>query len=128
MTERKAIQTDHAPAALGPYSQALAAGNMLFVSGQLGIRPGQSKPVEGGTAAQARQALENIMAILMQANMSMRDVVQVQVFLADIGDFAQLNEVYRTFFQEPYPARAAFQVGALPGGAAVEIMVTAMKA
>ncbi len=85
------------------------------------------KLVDGGTAAQAKQALENVMAILMKANMSMRDVVQVQVFLADIADFAVVNEVYKTFFKEPYPARAAIGVGALPAGGKVEILVTAIK-
>jgi 2-iminobutanoate/2-iminopropanoate deaminase len=127
MTERKAIETDEAPAALGAYSQGLLAGNTLYVSGQLGIDPATGKLVEGGTAAQARQALENVMAILLKANMSMRDAVQVQVFLGDMGDFKAFNEVYKTFFKEPYPARAVVQVGPLPAGGAVEILVTAVK-
>ena len=83
--------------------------------------------VEGGTAEQAKQALKNIMAILMEENMSMHNVVQVQVFLADIADFAAVNEVYKSFFSEPYPARAAIQAGALPAGGSVEILVTAVK-
>ena len=127
MTQRKAIQTDKAPAAMGPYSQALLVGNTLYISGQLGIDPATGKLVEGGTAEQAEQALKNIMAILMEANMSMHNVVQVQVFLADIADFAAVNEVYKTFFAEPYPARAAIQAAALPAGASVEILVTAVK-
>ena len=127
MMERKVIQTDKAPAAIGPYSQGLLVGNILYISGQLGIDPATGKLVEGDTAAQARQALENVMAILMKANMSMRDVVQVQVFLADIADFATVNEVYKTYFQEPYPARAAIQAGALPAGGKVEILATAVK-
>jgi 2-iminobutanoate/2-iminopropanoate deaminase len=127
MTQRKAILTDKAPAALGPYSQALLAGNTLYISGQLGLDPATGKLADGGTAAQARQAMENIMAILMDQNMSMHDVVQVQVFLTDIADFAAVNEVYKTFFSEPYPARAAVQVAALPAGASVEILATAMK-
>ena len=127
MTERKVILTDTAPAAIGPYSQAMLVGNALYISGQLGIDPATGKLVEGGTAAQAKQALENVMAILMKANMSMRDVVQVQVFLADIADFKAVNEVYKTFFQEPYPARAAIQAGALPASGLVEILVTAVK-
>jgi 2-iminobutanoate/2-iminopropanoate deaminase len=127
MTQRKAIQTDKAPAALGPYSQALLAGNTLYISGQLGIDPATGKLVEGGTTAEGEQALKNIMAILMEQNMSMHDVVQVQVFLTDIADFAAVNEVYKTFFSEPYPARAAVQVAALPAGASVEILATAMK-
>lgn len=127
MTERKAIQTDKAPAAIGPYSQALLVGNTLYISGQLGIDPATGKLVEGDTATQAKQALENIMAILMEENMSMHNVVQVQVFLADIADFAAVNEIYKAYFAQPYPARAAIQAGALPAGASVEILVTAIK-
>ena len=127
MSERNVIQTDKAPAAIGPYSQGILAGSTLYISGQLGIDPTTGKLVEDGTSAQAKQALENVMAILMKANMSMRDVVQVQVFLADIADFATVNEVYKTYFHEPYPARAAIQVGALPAGGKVEILVTAVK-
>ena len=127
MTQRKAIQTDKAPAAIGPYSQALLVGETLYISGQLGIDPATGKLVGGDTAAQAKQALKNIMTILMEENMSMHNVAQVQVFLADIADFSAVNEVYKTFFSEPYPARAAIQAGALPAGASVEILVTAVK-
>ena len=127
MTERKAIQTDKAPAAIGPYSQALQVGDTLYISGQLGIDPVTGKRVDGDTAAQAEQALKNIMAILMEENMSMHNVAQVQVFLAEIADFAAVNEVYKSFFSEPYPARAAIQAGALPAGGSVEILVTAVK-
>jgi 2-iminobutanoate/2-iminopropanoate deaminase len=127
MTERKAIQTDNAPGAIGPYSQALLVGKTLYISGQLGIDPATGQLVEGGAAAQARQALNNIMAILVEQNMNMHEVVQVQVFLTDIGDFKAVNEVYQTFFAEPYPARAAVQVAALPAGASVEILATAVK-
>ena len=127
MTERKAVQTDAAPKAIGPYSQALLVGNTLYISGQLGIDPATGKLVDGDTAAQAEQALKNIMAILMEENMSMHNVAQVQVFLADIADFAAVNEVYKSFFSEPYPARAAIQAGALPAGGNVEILVTAIK-
>jgi 2-iminobutanoate/2-iminopropanoate deaminase len=127
MAERKAVHTDKAPAAIGPYSQAMLVGNTLYLSGQLGMDPATGKLVEGDTAAQAKQALNNIMAILVEANMNIHDIVQVQVFLADIGDFAAVNEVYKTFFAEPYPARAAIQAGALPAGASVEILATAIK-
>ena len=127
MTQRKVIQTDAAPAAIGPYSQALLVGHTLYISGQLGIDPATGKLVEGGTAAEARQALENVMAILVKANMSMQNVVQVQVFLADIADFGAVNEVYTQYFSEPYPARAAIQAGALPAGGKVEILVTAVQ-
>lgn len=127
MKERKVIQTDEAPAAIGPYSQGLLAGHTLYISGQLGIDPATGKLAEGGVATQTQQALENVMAILKKANMSLRDVVQVQVFLADIADFAAVNNVYKSYFQDPYPARAAVQVAALPAGGAVEILVTAVK-
>jgi 2-iminobutanoate/2-iminopropanoate deaminase len=127
MAVRKTIQTDKAPKAVGPYSQALQVGDTLYVSGQLGIDPATGKLVEGGTPAQTRQALLNVQAILTAAGFSMKDAVQVQVFLADIEDFAQVNEVYKTFFTEPYPARAAFAVAALPAGGRVEIMVTAHR-
>ncbi|MCE5184590.1 MAG: Rid family detoxifying hydrolase [Planctomycetaceae bacterium] len=126
MNERKVIQTGKAPKAIGPYSQALLAGNMLYISGQLGIDPATGKLVEGGTAEQARQALKNVMAILMEANGNLHDVVQVQVFLTDIADFAAVNEVYKSFFSEPYPARAAVQAAALPAGAKVEILAVAV--
>jgi 2-iminobutanoate/2-iminopropanoate deaminase len=126
MADKKVITTEKAPKAIGPYSQAIQAGNMLYVSGQLGIDPLTGKMVEGGVSAQARQALVNVMAILMAANMSLRDAVQVQVFLTDIADFAAVNEVYKEFFAEPYPARAAFAVKALPAGGLVEVLVTAV--
>lgn len=122
-----AIHTDSAPKALGPYSQALLAANTLYISGQLGIDPASGKLVEGGTAQQARQALANIRAILEAADMDMGNVVQVQVFLTDIADFAAVNEVYKSCFKEPYPARAAFQAAALPAGAKVEILAVAVK-
>lgn len=126
MTERNAIHTDKAPAALGPYSQALKVGSTLYISGQLGIDPATGKLVAGDTAAQAEQALKNIIAILVEANMNTRHVVHVQVFLADIADFTAVNQVYKTCFSEPYPARAAFQVAGLPAGAKVEILATAV--
>ena len=97
MATRKIIQTDKAPKAIGPYSQALQIGDMLYVSGQLGMDPATGKLVES-TADQAKQALTNIQAILSEAGFEMKDIVQVQVFLADIADFAQVNEVYKTFF------------------------------
>lgn len=128
MTQRKAIQTDKAPKAIGPYSQALMVGNTLYISGQLGVDPATGKLVPGGTAKQTKQALNNVMAILMESNMSMHNVAQVQVFLANIADFAAVNEIYKTFFSEPYPARAAIQAAALPAGASVEILVTAAQA
>jgi len=124
---RKAIQTDQAPEAIGPYSQAIQIGNALYLSGQLGIDPATGKLVDGGVIAQAKQALSNVQAICKAAGFSLADVVQVQVFLANIADFKAVNEVYKEFFKEPYPARAAFGVGALPVGGAVEILTVAAK-
>jgi len=123
----KNIQTDKAPAAIGAYSQAFLAGDTLYVSGQLGIEPGSGQIVEGGISAQTKQALANIKAILLAAGFCVGDVVSMQVFLAEINDFAEMNEVYGAFFEEPYPARAVVAVSGLPKGAAVEIMATAVK-
>lgn len=124
---RKPITASNAPAAIGPYSQAVLAGNTLYLSGQLGIDPATGKLVDGGAAAQARQALRNIGAILAAADFQVADVAFVQIFLTDIADFAAVNEVYKTVFQPPYPARAAVAVAALPAGAAVEILAVAVK-
>ena len=120
------IQTDAAPAAIGPNSQAVRAGNTLYLSGQLGIDPSTGKLAEGGVVQQAEQAFKNITAILDAAGLNRADIVQVQVFLTNIGDFAAVNEVYKHYFSPPYPARAAVAVAALPAGAAVEILVTAI--
>ncbi len=127
MSTRKAIQTKNAPAAIGPYSQGLQVGNTLYISGQLGIDPATGEIVDGRIGAETSQALENVKAILCEAGFSLADVVQAQVFLADIKDFAEMNEVYGSFFAEPYPARAAFEVAQLPKNGKVEIMITAAK-
>jgi 2-iminobutanoate/2-iminopropanoate deaminase len=124
---RKAINTDSAPAAIGPYSQAIQAGNILYLSGQLGIDPVTGKLVEGGVTSQATQALKNVQAILAAAGFTVTDVVQVQVFLTNISDFSAVNAIYKDFFKEPYPARAAFAVAALPAGGTVEILAVAVK-
>ncbi|HOM61101.1 MAG TPA: RidA family protein [Anaerohalosphaeraceae bacterium] len=124
---RKAISTEKAPRSLGPYSQAIQVGQTLYLSGQLGIEPSSGKLAEGGTAAQARQALLNIQALVSAAGFSMQEIVQVQIFLADMNDFTAVNEVYRTFFQEPFPARAAVQVSGLPSGGRIEILAVAQK-
>lgn len=125
MTNKKEIKTEKAPKALGPYSQAVLVGSRLYISGQLGIDPKAGKIIEGTTAGQARQSLENIKGILEAAGFGLNDVVQVQVLLADIKDFGAVNEVYKEYFTEPYPARAAYQAAALPLGAKIEIMATA---
>ena len=117
----KQISTDKAPAAIGPYSQAIAQGGLIFVSGQLPIDPSTGAFPEGGVEAQTRQSLTNIKSILEQAGSGMDKVVKTTVLLADMGDFAAMNGVYAEFFSEPYPARCAFAVKTLPKGALVEI-------
>jgi 2-iminobutanoate/2-iminopropanoate deaminase len=124
----EAIVTDKAPAALGPYSAGVKAqGSPICVSGQLGIDPVTGRLAGDDVVAQTRQSLTNISNILAAAGASMADVADVTVLLADIADFAAMNEVYAEFFEAPYPARAAFQVAALPAGAKVEIKVNAYK-
>ena len=118
---KQVIHTDSAPAAIGPYSQAIQIGDLLFVSGQVPIDPSTSAIVEGDIKAQAQQSLNNLKAILNAAGTNMGAVVKTTVFLADMNDFAAMNEVYAQFFQEPFPARSAVQVGRLPKDAKVEI-------
>ena len=118
---KQVIHTDKAPAAIGPYSQAIQIGQLLFTSGQVPIDPETGAIVEGGIQEQARQSLNNIKAILNAAGTNMGAVVKTTVFLQDMNDFAAMNEVYAEFFQEPYPARSAVQVGRRPKDALVEI-------
>lgn len=122
----KKIHTDAAPAALGPYSQAVQAGSTIYVSGQIPIDPKTGDLVTGDIVVQTRQSLTNIKNILTAAGTDMSAVVKTTVLLADIADFAAMNEEYAKFFSEPYPARAAFQVAALPKGARVEIEAVAV--
>ena len=122
-----AIHTENAPAAIGPYSQAIQAGNTVYVSGQLPIDPATGAFAGEDIAAQTRQSLTNIRSILAEAGYSMTDVVKTTVFLADMNDFAAMNAVYAEFFTAPFPARAAFQVAALPKNALVEIECVAVK-
>ncbi len=123
-----AIHTDKAPAALGPYSQAIKAGNTIYVSGQLGLDPATGKYAGDDAVAPARQALTTISNILAEAGASMSDVVTVTVLLDDVSTFADVNKVYAEFFIEPYPARACYEVAKLPANALVEIQVTAVVA
>ena len=118
---KQVIHTDNAPAAIGPYSQAIQIGQLLFTSGQVPIDPETGAIVEGGIQEQARQSLNNIKAILNAAGTNMGAVVKTTVFLQDMNDFAAMNEVYAQFFQEPYPARSAVQVARLPKDVLVEI-------
>lgn len=122
-----AIHTGNAPAAIGPYSQAIKAGNTIYVSGQLPIDPASGAFAGSDIAAQTRQSLTNLKSILNAAGADMCDVVKSTVYLANIADFAAMNEVYAEFFTAPYPARAAFEVACLPKNALVEIECVAVK-
>lgn len=125
---KKAIATQNAPAAIGPYSQAVAVENgTVYVSGQLPIDPATGKFAGDTIEAQTEQSIKNIMAILAENGMSIDDVVKTTVLLSDIDEFGAMNKVYAEYFTEPFPARAAFQVAALPQGAKVEIEVVAVK-
>lgn len=123
----KRIDTGKAPAAIGPYSQAICHNGLIFVSGQLPIDPATGAFPEGGVEAQTRQSLTNIKAILEEAGSDMGKVIKTTVLLADMGDFAAMNGVYSEFFQTPYPARCAFAVKTLPKGALVEIECVAAE-
>lgn len=123
----KMISTEKAPAAIGPYSQAVEAGNMIFVSGQLPLDPATMNFVSEKIQDQTRQCLTNLMAILNEAGYSDKDIVKVTVFMKDMNDFAQMNEVYATFFTDHKPARAAVEVARLPKDAQVEIEAVAAK-
>jgi len=124
--KKQIITTDKAPAAIGPYSQAVAAGPFLFVSGQIPLDL-SGQPVKGDIVVQTVQALENLKAILTAAGLSLKDVVKTTVFLADLADFPEMNRVYGEFFPEHQPARSTIQVGGLPRGAAVEIEAVALR-
>ena len=125
---KQRINTDNAPAAIGPYSQAIDSGNgLVFVSGQLPIDPATSAFPEGGVQEQTRQSLTNAKAILEATGLSLANVVKTTVFLADMDDFAAMNEIYAQFFSEPFPARSAVAVKTLPKGALVEIECIAAR-
>ena len=122
---KKTISTTNAPAAIGPYSQAIQVGNLVYTSGQIPIDPTMGALVEGGIKEQTRLSLLNVRAVLEEAGMSMDNVVKTTVFMADMNDFTDMNAVYAEFFSEPYPARSAVAVKTLPKGALVEIEVVA---
>ena len=125
---KKIISTTNAPAAIGPYSQAIDCGNFLVTSGQIPFDPATGEFVPGGITEQTRQVLTNIKAILTEAGLTMDNVVKTTVFLQNMGDFAATNAVYAEFFTEgQYPARSAVEVGALPKGALVEIETIFVK-
>ena len=117
----EAIHTEKAPKAIGPYSQAIKVGNMVFASGQIPVDPATGEFAEGGIKGQTRQSLTNAQAILKEAGTDLSKVIKTTGFLSDMGNFAAMNEVYAEFFQQPYPARSAVAVKDLPKGALVEI-------
>jgi 2-iminobutanoate/2-iminopropanoate deaminase len=124
---RKVVRTERAPAAIGPYSQAVVAGDFVFVSGQIAIDPATGALVAGGIEAETDRALRNVAAVLAAAGLSMNDVVQATVYLIDLVEFQAMNRVYAAWFPKTPPARATVEVAALPKGARVEIAVIAHR-
>ena len=123
--EKSAVRTENAPAPFqgAPYSQGIVAGDLVFVSGQMGIDPAGGHVVEGGIVEQTEQTMRNLAAVLEAAGSSLENALMVSIFLVDLGDFQAMNEVYDRHLTEPYPARATVQIAALPSGARVEIAV-----
>ena len=124
---RECLSTAGAPAAVGPYSQAVRAGETVYLSGQIGLVPETGKMVDGDVSAQAGQALKNLSAVLAAAGLGTEHVVKTVVFITDMAHFPAVNEVYKTFFQAPYPARSCVAVSALPRGALVEVEAIAVR-
>ncbi|HJP99091.1 MAG TPA: RidA family protein [Rhodanobacteraceae bacterium] len=123
---RQPIHSDSAPAAIGPYSQAVRAGNTLYLSGQTPLDPATGEMVAGGIDAQASRVFENLKAVLAAAGASFDDVVRVAIYMTDLGNFGAVNDVMKKYFREPYPARSTIGVAGLPRGAAVEVDVIAV--
>ncbi len=123
--KREEIRTDKAPKPIGPYSQAIRFGNLVFTSGQVPVNPETGELVKGDIQQEAEQVFKNLAHVLEAAGTSLANAVKVTVFLTDLGDFGRVNEVYARHFGEPFPARSCFQVGALPAGARIEIEVVA---
>ena len=116
-----AVSSADAPKAIGPYSQGIRVGAFLFLSGQVGLDPATGQMVDGDVAAQTRRVLENLAAVLKSAGLSLANVARTTIYLADMNDFAKVNEIMATYFKPPYPARATYQVAALPKGAKLEV-------
>ncbi|MDO4736723.1 MAG: RidA family protein [Bacteroidia bacterium] len=125
--EKKIVASPKAPKAVGPYSQAVIAGDTIYVSGQLPIDGNTGEFAPGGIEAQIHQVFKNLQYVLEEGGYTFADVVKTNVYLSDMGNFGILNEIYGTYFKEPYPARVAYQVAALPKGALVEMEVIAVK-
>ena len=127
MSQKQILNTEHAPAAIGPYNQAIKAGNTLYVSGQIPLIPGSMELVSSGVADETHQVLKNVQAILDNAGYSFQDVVKASIFISDMGDFATINEVYAQYFTDNQPARECVAVKTLPKNVNVEISVIAWK-
>ncbi len=123
---KEAVSTEKAPRAIGPYAQAIRAGGWLFCSGQIGLDPATGELVHGGVGAETTRVLENLAAVLESAGASLDAVVKTTIYLADLKDFAAVNEIYARYFHAPFPARATVGVAALPRGARVEIAAVAV--
>jgi 2-iminobutanoate/2-iminopropanoate deaminase len=121
MSEKEVISTPHAPAAIGPYSQAVKAGNLVYMSGQIPLDPQTMEIVSGGIEAQTRRVLDNLAAVAAEAGGTLDDCVKLTIYLTDLGNFAAVNAVMQAYFESPYPARATIEVSALPRGSLVEI-------
>ncbi|MCX7614557.1 MAG: RidA family protein [Clostridiales bacterium] len=122
------IQTNNAPQAIGPYSQGIKIGNLVFTAGQIPINPKTGAIAEGGIEEQTKQVFENLKAVLLSANADFSDVVKTTVFLKDLKDFAKVNEIYAGYFQAPYPARSCVEVAALPKDVLIEVeLIAAVK-
>ena len=124
--EKKIINAENAPAAVGPYCHAVEAGNFVFTSGQIGLDPNTQELAEG-IEAQTKQVLENLKAVLKAAGLTLRDVIKSTVFIEDVSGFGVVNEIYETYFNDSKPARSCVEAGALPKGALIEIEVIAAK-
>lgn len=127
MITKEQVQTGKAPRAVGPYSQAVKAGNFIFISGQLPLDPGSGELIKGDAGEQARQCMNNIMAILEKAEMNADNLVKVTIYLTDLNDFNLVNEIYASFYKDQYPARACIEVSRLPKDANVEIEAVGCK-
>ena len=121
MSDKTPVQTDAAPAAIGPYSQAIRAGSLVFLSGQIPLDPASMEIVSGDIQVQAHQVFRNLAAVAEAAGGSLDDAVKLTIYLTDLGQFAQVNEIMAGYFEEPYPARATVEVSGLPKGVAVEV-------
>ena len=127
MTDKRAVTTESAPAAIGPYSQAIVTGNLIFLSGQIPLDPERGKIVEGSIEDETRRVLKNLEEVLKAEGLDLNAIVRTTVYLTDLADFPRVNQTYAEFFQEPFPARATVQVAALPRGARVEIDALAVR-